>query len=94
MATAGVWFGGVVLLILTWRQQRGDGDAVHTARLVDRFSQMAIATVITVGVTGVYLGWKEVGSLRPALTSTRYGFTLVAKLVVVAFVGTLRRTTI
>ena len=28
VAAAGVWFGGVVLLILTWRQQRGDGDAV------------------------------------------------------------------
>ncbi len=88
VAAAGIWFGGVVLLILTWRQQRGDGDAVGAARLVDRFSQMAIATVVAVGVTGVYLGWKEVGSLH-ALTSTRYGFTLVAKLVVVAFVGAL-----
>ena len=58
------------------------------ARLVDRFSQMAIATVVAVGVTGVYLGWKEVGSLH-ALTSTRYGLTLVAKLIVVAFVGAL-----
>ena len=61
---------------------------LRAARLVDRFSQMAIATVVAVGVTGVYLGWKEVGSLH-ALTSTRYGFTLVAKLIVVAFVGVL-----
>ncbi len=88
VAAAGVWFGGVALLILTWTQQRRDGDAVGAARLVDRFSQMAIATVVAVGVTGVYLGWKEVGSLH-ALTSTRYGFTLVAKLIVVAFVGAL-----
>ncbi len=86
VAAAGVWFGGVVLLVLAWTQRRRDGDAVAAARLVDRFSQMAVFTVVAVAASGVFLGWKEVGSLS-ALTSTRYGWTLVVKLCVVAVVG-------
>ncbi len=86
VAAAGMWFGGLVLLVVAWTARRRDGDAVAAAGLVDRFSQMAIVTVVAVAVSGVILGWKEVGSLS-ALTSTRYGWTLVAKLCVVAFVG-------
>ncbi len=88
VAAAGMWFGGLVLLVVAWTQRRRDGDAVSAAQLVDRFSQMAVATIVAVGVSGVILGWKEVGSLS-ALTSTRYGWTLVAKLCIVAFVGAL-----
>jgi copper transport protein len=86
VAAAGAWFGGLVLLVVAWTARRRDGDAVAAARLVDRFSQMAVVTIVAVAVSGVILGWKEVGSLS-ALTSTRYGWTLVAKLCVVAFVG-------
>lgn len=86
VAAAGTWFGGLVLLVVAWTARRRDGDPVAAARLVDRFSQMAVVTIVAVAVSGVILGWKEVGSLS-ALTSTRYGWTLVAKLCVVAFVG-------
>ena len=86
VAAAGSWFGGLVLLVVAWTARRRDGDPVAAARLVDRFSQMAVVTIVAVAVSGVILGWKEVGSLS-ALTSTRYGWTLVAKLCVVAFVG-------
>ena len=88
VAAAGMWFGGLVLLVVAWTERRREGDAVSAAGLVDRFSQMAAVTVIAVGVSGVILAWREVGSLS-ALTSTRYGWTLVAKLCVVAFVGAL-----
>ena len=86
VAAAGTWFGGLVLLVVAWTARRRDGDPVAAARLVDRFSQMAVVTIVAVAVSGVILGWKEVGSLS-ALTSTRYGWTLVAKLCVVVFVG-------
>ncbi len=86
VAAAGVWFAGLVLLVMAWTQRRRDGDAVAAAQLVDRFSQMAVFTVVAVAASGVFLAWKEVGSLS-ALTSTRYGWTLVAKLCAVAFVG-------
>ena len=92
VAAAGSWFGGLVLLVVAWTARRRDGDPVAAARLVDRFSQMAVVTIVAVAVSGVILGWKEVGSLS-ALTSTRYGWTLVAKLCVVAFVGGLAGTT-
>jgi len=88
VAAAGVWFGGVVLLVISWTQRRRDGDAVAGAHLVDSFSQVAAVTVAAVAVSGVYLAWKEVGSIH-ALFSTRYGLTLVAKLCVVASVGAL-----
>lgn len=88
VAAAGMWFGGLVLLVFAWTERRRAGEAVAAAQLVDRFSQLAAVTIVAVGASGVILGWKEVGSLD-ALTSTRYGWTLVAKLCVVAYVGAL-----
>ena len=47
-------------------------------RVVARFSNLAIVSVLAISVTGVYNVWLEVGSLR-ALTETSYGKVLIVK---------------
>lgn len=86
VAAAGIWFGGLVLLAPAWMRRRREGDAVAAAGLVDRFSQIAAWSAASLAVSGLIMGWSEVGSLDE-LFSTRYGWTLVAKLGVVAVVA-------
>lgn len=80
---AATWFGGLVLLVVALRGLRAGGDARDGGRLVARFSTLATAAVLLVTVAGTALAWSEVRALR-ALTSTTYGWTLVAKITVVA----------
>ncbi len=86
VAAAGIWFGGLVLLAPAWVRHRREGDAVAAVGMVDRFSQIAAWSVASLGVTGLVMGWTEVGSFDE-LFSTTYGWTLVAKLVVVGIVA-------
>ena len=86
VAAAGIWFGGLVLLAAAWTRRRREGDAVAAAGMVDRFSQVAACSAAALGVTGLILSWLEVGSFDE-LFSTRYGWTLVAKLAAVAVVA-------
>ena len=83
---AAAWFGGLVLLALTLRSRRDEGDRTASAAMVGRFSLLATVAVVGVGLAGLVLTWSEVGSLD-ALTSTTYGWTLVAKVAVVVVVG-------
>jgi copper transport protein len=83
---AAAWFGGLVLLWLTLRRRQDDEDHTSSAGMVRRFSNLATVAVIAVGAAGIALSWSEVRALR-ALTSTTYGWTLVAKVGVVLVVG-------
>jgi copper transport protein len=83
-ATAAIWFGGLVLLAIVLRaRRRADGDAVVGARMVARFSTLALGSVVVVSLAGFALAWVEVRTLR-GLTTTAYGWTLIAKVVLVA----------
>jgi len=82
---AATWFGGLVLLVTALRHLRAGGDARDGGRLVARFSTLATAAVVLVTVAGSALAWSEVRALR-ALTTTTYGWTLLAKIAVVAAV--------
>jgi copper transport protein len=75
---AAAWFGGLVLLRATLRRRKDSDDAVGGAVVVSRFSAMAFWSVVVLSIAGTALGWAEVRALR-ALTSTAYGWTLVAK---------------
>jgi copper transport protein len=83
---AAAWFGGLVLLTLVLRGRRDEEDHTSSAAMVGRFSRVATVAVVGVGVAGIALSWSEVRALR-ALTSTTYGWTLVAKVAVVLVVG-------
>jgi copper transport protein len=83
---ASAWFGGLVLLALTLRGRRDDEDHASSAAMVGRFSRLATVSVLAVGGAGLALSWSEVRVLS-ALTSTTYGWTLLAKVAVVAAVA-------
>ena len=77
--------------MLLWqllRARREEADRTDTVRVVGRFSTVATAAVVLVGVTGGVLSWLEVGSLD-ALTSTGYGQLLIAKVLLVAWIAAL-----
>ena len=85
---AAVWGGGLVLLWRTLRARRGEDDRAETITVVGRFSNLATAAVVLVGVSGSVLAWEEVGSID-ALTSTGYGQLLLVKVAVVAVIAAL-----
>jgi copper transport protein len=85
---AAVWGGGLVLLWRVVRERRAETDRADTIAVVGRFSTLATATVVVVGVTGGVLAWNEVRTLD-ALTSTGYSRLLLAKVALVAWVAAL-----
>jgi len=84
-AAGAAWFGGLVLLLVTLRRRKAQDDAVGAATLVARFSTLATVAVVAVVIAGSAMAWAEVRAVR-ALTSTAYGWTLIAKLVLVGLV--------
>jgi copper transport protein len=86
-ASAAIWFGGLVALVVTLRRQRADHeDPSESARVVGRFSVLATGAIVVVSLVGFALSWVEVGSLSK-LTGTTYGWTLLAKVGVVVLVA-------
>lgn len=80
-----LWLGGVVVLVIAVLSRRGADSPGRTASLssaLPRFSTMAQACFVALAVTGVYLSWRQVGTL-PALVATTYGQLLLVKLAVV-----------
>ena len=82
---AGVWVGGLLLLVAGLVQVR-DLPLVQRrvvyAAVIPRFSTLAIGSVIILIVTGFYASWLEVGNLT-ALVHTSYGQTLIVKLILI-----------
>lgn len=80
LAAVAAWFGGLVLLVILVRPRLLDrGEA---AGIVTRFSTVATLYVVLLVGAGLILAWVEVQALR-ALTSTVYGWTLLAKIALV-----------
>lgn len=82
---AGVWIGGLVVLVLRRHFSRTDptveGPPLDTADL-RRFSAAAFFAVAALIASGLFASWRQVGSLR-ALRSTTYGQLLIAKVMLV-----------
>jgi len=77
VAAMAVWLGGLVLLVLSFRDLHRDG--------AERFSSIALMAVLAITATGTIQAFRQVGSLD-ALTSTSYGKLLIWKLVAVGMV--------
>jgi len=81
MVGASLWLGGLVALSITLPGLRRSGGAApdgDISRLVGRFSQVATLCVVTLGVTGFYRAFVQVGDWRNLL-DTAYGTTLLVK---------------
>ena len=77
-----LWIGGLIVVFLSFRDEPPDA----IARIVERFSRTAFFTFTGAAVVGVVMAWAEVRALR-ALTSTTYGWLLIAKVAAVGAVG-------
>jgi copper transport protein len=82
---AAAWLGGLVLLSVVLVGRR-TGDAVATGAVVARFSRVATVAVAVVSAAGIALAWVEVRTFD-GLTSTRYGWVLIAKVGVALAIG-------
>jgi copper transport protein len=72
-----IWLGGLAALALVVLDR--DPDARRTA---ERFSPVALTSVIVIVITGVFATWRQVGFTRGAFVDTTFGRILVAKLTV------------
>lgn len=73
----GLWLGGLAALLAT----------AATRTVVARFSGLALACFVVLGVTGVYLAWRQSGT-PAALPATGFGRLLLVKTgIVLAIVG-------
>ena len=81
---AAAWLGVVLLAIVLWR--RRDDDPLVVGRIVARFSRVATIALVVVSVAGGVLAYEEVRAAR-ALTTTTYGWVLIAKVGTVALVA-------
>ncbi|WP_306184482.1 MULTISPECIES: copper resistance CopC/CopD family protein [unclassified Streptomyces] len=71
------WLGGLVALLVAL--YGAPADAPVEASAVRRFSRVAFGSVLTLVATGTYQAWRQVGTWS-ALTGTRYGQLLLAKI--------------
>jgi copper transport protein len=86
-ATAAVWLGGLLALIIhLTRARRLNGSPAEAAVVLGRFSTLAGGVLLLLGITGTILGVVIVGSI-PALVGSDYGHLLLAKLAVVAVIA-------
>jgi copper transport protein len=79
VAAASVWLGGLAMLTLFVMPRRTDDLKVP----VRRYSEVAFWAVTVLVATGVFQGWRQVGTVD-ALTGTPYGKLLIVKTAFVA----------
>jgi copper transport protein len=93
LLSIGLWFGGLVPLTACVVAPAAQGVRDLDPALA-RFSLLAQTCFTMIAVTGLYLAWRQVGTLG-ALTGTTYGRLLLVKfcvvLVIVAFASRARR---
>lgn len=71
------WIGGLAMLTAVVLRSTELSDGERTTA-VNRFSTLAFCCVAVLAATGVYEGWRQVGTLS-ALTGTSYGRILLVK---------------
>jgi copper transport protein len=85
LAAGALWFGGLVLLVATVRSRSLQDDPVGAARLVSRFSVLALWSVLALTASGLAMAWALVRTPQ-ALRGTEYGTLLSVKITLVLLV--------
>ena len=82
VSAAGVWIGGLTLVLLSeraWKIRDQSADYTLLPELVPVFSRVALPAVMVLLLTGTLAAWMHLPSLG-ALITTSYGRTLMVKL--------------
>jgi copper transport protein len=83
VTAAAVWLGGLAVLIAVAfpaLKEAGEVERVKMmARVVSRFSDLAVVAVFAIVVSGTYAAWVEIRTLG-ALTESSYGLVFLAKI--------------
>jgi copper transport protein len=85
LLAASVWVGGLISFVLgVWSIRKIDAvvRTRFTAQLIPRFSVLALISVATLALTGLYSAVLQIGALD-ALWNTLYGKALIVKLFIV-----------
>jgi copper transport protein len=91
LGAAAFWVGGLVVIVLRARRERLRDEPARS--FVTWFSQLALASVALLAVTGVVQGLRQSGDSVGDFVSSAYGRILLAKvLVVLAVVGVASRS--
>ncbi|MFD5513463.1 copper resistance D family protein [Streptomyces sp. NPDC127051] len=79
-----VWVGGLAFLagLATSRRRLGDSAGLLWADIWRRFALVALVSVGAVLTSGLWLGWKHVGSISQLWTTT-YGLFVLVKILLV-----------
>jgi copper transport protein len=89
LAAASLWIGGLAMLftVLLPGLRTIPVEDRHSVLVIaiPRFSILGLIAVATLGITGFYAGWLQVGNVG-ALTGTGYGQALLVKLVLLVAV--------
>jgi copper transport protein len=78
LAAMALWFGGILMLLACVRD-------TSLAAVVPRFSRFALPCFAVLGLSGLYLAWRQVGTF-PALPKTDFGKLLLLKSAIVAVI--------
>jgi copper transport protein len=82
LIAASVWVGGLIHFAAgLWSLKNVEGASKDAAQLIPRFSALALISVGTLILSGLYAAVLRVGSLE-ALNNTIYGRTLIVKLII------------
>ena len=82
LIAASVWVGGLIhFAVGLWALRKAEGASKDVAQLIPRFSALALISVGTLILTGLYAAVLRVGSFE-ALNNTIYGRTLIVKLII------------
>jgi putative copper export protein len=79
VVASGLWVGTLAVLAVTWFPR---GTPAQVARVVPRFSGMALIGAAVLGATGVFAGWLHVRTVD-LLFASSYGWLLLAKVAAV-----------
>jgi copper transport protein len=90
LLATGAWIGGLVSVVLSGlpalrRHEEADRPAPGSS-LVRAYHDVALPSVIVVGLTGIANAWLRVGTL-PALVGSAYGRVLIVKLLLFVVLG-------
>jgi copper transport protein len=76
-----IWLGGLVALLVG---ALGGTFSGNLRRAITAFSQLALASVLVLVISGLFASWRQVGFTIKGYTSTSYGNILLVKLAIVA----------